>query len=175
MTPEAIVGTISSAMFAFGNVPMLVKAVRTRNLASYSQVQLTLVGTANVFHWFYISSLPFGPIWFLHSFHTVATAVMLFLYFRHEVRVGLPLGRARDGLRRGCERAVSLGVAGAVAVVLALGASSLRAEPRVFPSGIETAWLAAAPGYPWRGVPVGAPRTFSRRSRIRGGLKTAPH
>lgn len=84
MTPQLIAGLISSSMFALGNIPMLVKAARTRSLSSYSQLQLTLVSTANVIHWVYISSLPLGPIWFLHGFHSVATALMFGWYLRYE-------------------------------------------------------------------------------------------
>lgn len=124
MTPEAIMGTISSSMFAFGNVPMLVKAARTRSLSSYSHAQLTLVGLANLIHWFYISSLPFGPIWFLHGSHTVATAAMLWLYVRYEVRPRLPIDRLFQHLRSGARAAGVWGERAALASLLVLSTGS---------------------------------------------------
>jgi hypothetical protein len=88
MTTELIAGMISSSMFALGNIPMLAKALRTRSLDSYSHTQLVTNSTANLIHWVYISGLPFGPIWFLHSFHTICTGLMFTWYLRFE---GSPL------------------------------------------------------------------------------------
>lgn len=93
MSPETIAGTISTLMFAMGNVPMVLKAVRTRSLSSYSHAQLMTNGTASLIHWIYISGLPFGPIWFLHGFYTFATALMLILFLRYERSVN---DRRRD-------------------------------------------------------------------------------
>lgn len=94
MSPETIAGTISTAMFAMGNVPMLVKAVRTRSLSSYSHAQLLTNGSASLIHWVYISGLPFGPIWFLHGFYTIATGIMVILFLHYEGS-GIPLLRGR--------------------------------------------------------------------------------
>ena len=99
MTPDIIAGVISTSMFASGNVPMLLKALRTRSLSSYSHTQLMVNSTANLVHWLYVSGLPFGPIWFLHSFHTVSTALMLVWYMRFEgSRVGFSVGGALSRL-----------------------------------------------------------------------------
>ncbi len=101
MTPDLIAGIISTSMFASGNVPMLLKALRTRSLSSYSHTQLMMNSTANVVHWLYVSGLPFGPIWFLHSFHTVSTALMLVWYLRFEgSRLGFSMGGALSRLAR---------------------------------------------------------------------------
>ncbi len=78
-----VAGTISTILFAGGNVPMLLKARRTKELGSYSLAQLALNNVGNAVHWLYISQLPFGPLWFLHAFYTVTTALMLGWYLRY--------------------------------------------------------------------------------------------
>ena len=70
-------------MFASSNIPMLVKAFRTRNLQSYSLLNIALSNVGNAVHWVYVAGLPWGPIWFLHGFYTVTTALMLVWYLRH--------------------------------------------------------------------------------------------
>jgi hypothetical protein len=77
-------GSISSILFISANVPMLVKAYRTRNLRSYSLSNIVLVNVGNVLYWLYIVGLPPGPIWALHSFYTLASALMLAWYLRYE-------------------------------------------------------------------------------------------
>lgn len=161
MAPEAIAGAISSSMFAAGNIPMLVKAARTRSLSSYSQVQLAMVGTANIFHWFYVSSLPWGPIWFLHSFHTVATAILILLYVRYEVGAGLSITRMLDGVGIGGRVAVAWSMRAALAGLLLLGGVS-QAELGSRTSD-ESAWASASPDSHGR---VGAPP-----QRCRDGLR----
>ena len=81
-----IAGTISTIIFATSHVPMLVQAIRTRDLRSYSATNLALVNLGNAVHWLYIQSLPPGPIWFLHGFYTLVSVVMLLLYIRHRSR-----------------------------------------------------------------------------------------
>jgi uncharacterized protein with PQ loop repeat len=81
---QIIAGVISSLLFAFSTFPMLLKAYQTKDLKSYSLGYLTMSNTGNLVHWVYVSSLPFGPIWFLHSFYTLVTALMLFWYLRYE-------------------------------------------------------------------------------------------
>jgi hypothetical protein len=78
-----LAGTISTSIFAVSHIPMLVRAFRTKDLRSYSVSNLVLSNLGNAFHWLYIASLPFGPIWFLHSFYTIAAAVMLLWYLQH--------------------------------------------------------------------------------------------
>lgn len=69
-------------MFAVSNLPMLAKAVRTREMNSYSLGYLLLGNAANAVHSVYVFTLPMGPIWLLHSFYVVAMALMLVLYLR---------------------------------------------------------------------------------------------
>jgi hypothetical protein len=75
-------GMISTIVFATSNIPMLVKAIRTKDLRSYSFTYIAMSNVGNGFHWVYIVGLPFGPIWFLHGFYTVASAMMLLWYVR---------------------------------------------------------------------------------------------
>lgn len=56
---------------------MLVKAFRTRDLASYSRSNLLIANVGHGVHSVYVFSLPFEPIWFLHGFYLASTAVML--------------------------------------------------------------------------------------------------
>jgi hypothetical protein len=71
--------------------------VRTKNLSSYSPAQLVLTNFGNVLYSAYVFSLPLGPIWALHSFYLVATALMLAWYFRYTRGTG-PVGKV-DGTR----------------------------------------------------------------------------
>ena len=82
---QYIAGATSTAIFVSSNLPMLFKAMKTRDLKSYSLSHLMLSNLGNLIHWVYVASLPFGPIWFLHGFYTLVTAVMLFWYFRYEL------------------------------------------------------------------------------------------
>jgi hypothetical protein len=81
-----VAGSISSLIFATGTLNMLVKAWRTKDVHSYSVAQLALNNVGNMVHWLYISSLPFGPIWFLHGFFTLSTAMMLLWYWVYHYR-----------------------------------------------------------------------------------------
>jgi uncharacterized protein with PQ loop repeat len=81
---QLIAGSFSSLLFITANFPMLVKAYRTRDLRSYSLGNLLLINVGNVLYWAYVSQFPLGPIWFLHSFYTLTSAVMLLWYFRYE-------------------------------------------------------------------------------------------
>ena len=80
-----IAGTISSLIFAGSHVPMLWKAYKTRDLHSYSGWNIVLINVGNLLHWFYIVSLPVGPVWLLHTFYTIASALLLFLYWRYNL------------------------------------------------------------------------------------------
>jgi uncharacterized protein with PQ loop repeat len=77
-------GSLSSILFMVGTLPMVVKAFKTRNLKSYSLGNILLSNFGNFIYWIYQVSLPFGPTWFLHSFNTITTFLMLILYLRHE-------------------------------------------------------------------------------------------
>jgi len=82
---QIIAGSISSFLFISGNIPMLVKAFRSRNLRSYSLSNIALMNAGNLAYWVYVSNLPFGPIWVLHGFYTVAEVLMLVWYLRFEL------------------------------------------------------------------------------------------
>lgn len=81
-----IAGVVSTIMFGLSMLPMLGKAFRTKDLRSYSLGNILLSNTGNAIHSIYVFSLPPGPIWLLHSFHLVTTALMLIWYLRYESR-----------------------------------------------------------------------------------------
>ena len=82
-TVQTAAGSIASLLFIAANIPMLVKAFKTKNLRSYSLSNMVLVNLGNGLYWLYISSFPLGPIWLLHSFYTVTMALMLVWYLRY--------------------------------------------------------------------------------------------
>lgn len=83
-TLPTIAGFISTGLFAVGTLPMLLKALRTRSLASYSLSNILMSNVGNIIYSFYVFSLPPGPIWFLHSYYLISTALMLVWYLRYE-------------------------------------------------------------------------------------------
>lgn len=83
MHVATLAGGLSTILFAVGALPMLVRAVRTRDLTSYSRGNLVLVNLGNVVHSVYVFSLPAGPLWVLHSFYVVTSALMLYWHLRH--------------------------------------------------------------------------------------------
>ena len=83
-----IAGFISTALFALGTLPMLTKALRTKNLASYSLGNILMSNVGNLIYSIYVFNLPPGPIWFLHGYNLLSTGLMLVWYLKYE---GLPL------------------------------------------------------------------------------------
>jgi hypothetical protein len=81
---QVIAGMTSTLIFISSNLPMLRKAFRTREMGSYSFAQITLSNVGNLIYWLYIAGLPVGPVWVLHGFFTLVTAVMLIFYLRYE-------------------------------------------------------------------------------------------
>jgi uncharacterized protein with PQ loop repeat len=81
-----IAGTISTIIFALSTLPMLLKAFKTRDLRSYSLGNILLANAGNLIHSFYVFHLPAGPIWALHSFYLLTTALMLIWYLRYQWR-----------------------------------------------------------------------------------------
>lgn len=79
-----IAGFISTALFATGTLPMLAKAFRTKDLASYSLGNILLSNFGNLIYSIYVFDLPAGPIWFLHSYYLLTTGLMLVWYLRYE-------------------------------------------------------------------------------------------
>jgi uncharacterized protein with PQ loop repeat len=83
MNLPTLAGTISAVLFAAGMWPMLLKAARTKDLASYSLASLLLSNVANAMHSIYVFSLPAGPIWVLHLAYVVASGLMLAWWLRY--------------------------------------------------------------------------------------------
>lgn len=81
-----IAGAIATALFTLGTLPMLAKAYRTRNLASYSLGNILTSNVGNVIYSIYVFQLPPGPIWFLHTYNLLSTGLMLVWYLRYEGR-----------------------------------------------------------------------------------------
>ena len=83
---EIMAGMTSSLIFVSGNLPMLVKAFRTKDLHSYSLLQLILGNVGNTVYWLYVRSLPVGPIWYLQGFFSISSGLMLLFYLRYELK-----------------------------------------------------------------------------------------
>ena len=81
-----LAGIASTVIFAASTLPMLVKAYRSRDLRSYSLGNIVLANVGNSVHSIYVYSLPPGPVWLLHSFYLVSTALMLGWYLRYGLR-----------------------------------------------------------------------------------------
>jgi hypothetical protein len=101
-----LAGAVSSVVFVGSTLPMLVKAARTRDLSSYSLGNILLSNLGNLIHSIYVFHLPAGPIWALHSFHTLSTALMLLWYLRYTES---PILRRRPGLGRSPDAAGPVG------------------------------------------------------------------
>lgn len=84
MNLPVIAGTISTTIFVFSTLPMLLKAFRTKDLRSYSPGNILLANLGNVIHSVYVFNLPPGPIWLLHAFYLITTGLMLVWYMRYE-------------------------------------------------------------------------------------------
>jgi uncharacterized protein with PQ loop repeat len=85
MNASVLAGMVSTVLFAVSYLPMLLKALRTRDLDSYSLGYLAMSNVANAVHSVYVISLPPGPIWLLHCFYVVASALLLIWYLRFSV------------------------------------------------------------------------------------------
>jgi len=99
-----VAGTVSTVVFAVSNLPMLRKALRTRDVSSYSLSSLVMINSANVLYSLYVFTLPVGPIWALHTFYLVSCAIMLVLCLRQRRSAAdhaVPLRRPRRHIRAG--------------------------------------------------------------------------
>jgi uncharacterized protein with PQ loop repeat len=83
-TVQLMAGSISSLFFISSNLPMLWKVFKTKNLRSYSFSHILLNNVGDIIYWLYISSLPIGPIWVMHTFYTITSILMLVGYIRYE-------------------------------------------------------------------------------------------
>ena len=81
-TVPMLAGMVSTAVFVGSVLPMLHKALRTRELSSYSFGNIALANLGNAVHSIYVFHLPPGPIWVLHTFYLVSSALMLYWYLR---------------------------------------------------------------------------------------------
>ncbi len=79
-----LAGSVSTALFVASALPMLYKALRTRDMGSYSVGNIVLANLGNALYAVYVFSLPPGPVWALHSFTMVTNVAMLVWYFRFE-------------------------------------------------------------------------------------------
>jgi hypothetical protein len=94
---QTIAGAAATATFVLSALPMLGKAYRTKDLASYSPGSLTLATAGNALYWAYVAGLPFGPIWLLHAFNTATTLLMLFWHLAYRcARRRFAVGAARQ-------------------------------------------------------------------------------
>jgi uncharacterized protein with PQ loop repeat len=88
MDLPVMAGAVSTVIFATSMMPRLIKARRTRDVASYSLGNIVLSNLGNLVHSVYVFSLPVGPIWALHGFYLVATSLLLLWYLRFTLRAG---------------------------------------------------------------------------------------
>ena len=58
-----LAGSVSTAIFIASTLPMLVKAGRTKDLASYSLGNIVLANISNLTYAVYVLILPIGPVW----------------------------------------------------------------------------------------------------------------
>jgi hypothetical protein len=56
------------------------QAGSTKDLASYSPLNIVLSNVGNVIYAVYVFNLPSGPIWAMHVFYVTATGLMVFWY-----------------------------------------------------------------------------------------------
>jgi nitronate monooxygenase len=82
MDIPVVAGAVCAVAFAISNLPMLAKALRTRDVSSYSLSSLVIINAANVLYSVYVFTLPPGPVWALHTFYLVSCAIMLMLCLR---------------------------------------------------------------------------------------------
>lgn len=99
-TLPVLAGMVSTIVFAGSTLPMLHKAMRTRELSSYSLGNIGLANVGNAVHCVYVFNLPPGPIWVLHTFYVISSALMLYWYLGSRPRHG---ERPRPGERPGAE------------------------------------------------------------------------
>ena len=95
-----LAGSVSTALFIGSALPMLYKAARTKDLGSYSLGNIALANLGNAVYAIYVFSLPAGPIWAMHTFYVVSSALMLFWYLRYE------LSKRRERSRKADQAAV---------------------------------------------------------------------
>lgn len=89
-------GVIATGLFVLSALPMLVKAARTKDLASYSPANLVVANVGNLAQTLYLTVVPPGPIWALHAFNFATSAIMLLWWIRHRPGSGAEDRSARS-------------------------------------------------------------------------------
>ena len=87
MNAVTVAGVVSTLLFLGSNLPMVVRAARTRDLRSYSRGNLVMTNVGNAVYTVYVLSLPAGPIWLLHLVYTTVSAFMLLVHICWTPRV----------------------------------------------------------------------------------------
>lgn len=87
LSVAVLAGSASTVLFAASTLPMLIKAARTKELSSYSRGNLVLANVGNAVYTIYVLQLPPGPIWALHSFYVLTSALMLIWHLRYASRL----------------------------------------------------------------------------------------
>ena len=82
MNTATIAGIASTLIFAGSTLPMVARAVRTRDVSSYSRSHLFMTNAGNAVHSMYIASLPPGPVWLLHGMYSGVSAFMFAAHVR---------------------------------------------------------------------------------------------
>ena len=102
---QMIAGSVAGLIFAAASWNMLVKAWRRKDLRSYSLGQIVLNNVGNLFYGFYVAGLPFGPIWLMHAFYTLASLLMLAWYFIYGTapKTEEPRSKVFDPIRSGVQ------------------------------------------------------------------------
>jgi hypothetical protein len=80
MNAVTVAGIISTLLFLGSNLPMVVQAIRSRDVSSYSRGNLIMINIGNGVYTVYVLSLPAGPIWLLHLVYTAVSAFMLLVH-----------------------------------------------------------------------------------------------
>jgi hypothetical protein len=105
MNAVTVAGVVSTLLFLGSNLPMVVRAARTRDLRSYSRGNLVMTNVGNAVYTVYVLSLPAGPIWLLHLVYTAVSAFMLLVHICWTPRV---LSTWNERLPRGLGRRLQL-------------------------------------------------------------------
>lgn len=62
-------GSAAAAIFVISQLPMLIKARRTKDLSSYSLANIGLANLGNLLYAAYLAQVPLGPAWAIHGFN----------------------------------------------------------------------------------------------------------
>ena len=131
-TLAVLAGSVSTVVFIASYLPMLTKAARTHDLASYSVGNLVLANVGNAVYSIYVFSLPAGPIWALHSFYLLGSFAMLAMWVGYRRRA---VRSARSGQESSSRRTVG-------------GATVRNASRQIAPSSSVPTSVSSTPSQP---------------------------